>query len=78
MGVISQQLEAIYPDFVNTYTDTDTYKDGIGTKAINTNCFSTFMMKGIQELIAENVSLKLEIASLQNNILDIKTYLNLI
>jgi len=71
LGVIAQQLESIYPDLINTYTDSDTYGDGIGTKAVNTNTFSTFMMKGIQELIVENESLKSEIQK-------IKEYLNIV
>lgn len=71
LGIIAQQIESIYPDLINTYTDSDTYGDGIGTKGVNTNTFSTFMMKGIQELIIENESLKSEIQK-------IKEYLNIV
>ena len=71
LGIIAQQLESIYPNLINTMDDIDTFGDGVGTKAVNTNVFSTFMMKGIQELIAENKSLKSEIQK-------IKEYLNIV
>jgi hypothetical protein len=49
LGVIAQQLESVHPDLVITADDKDTFGDGVGTKSVNTNAFSTFMMKGIQE-----------------------------
>ena len=78
LGVIAQQLEFVHPDLVNTMSDVDTFGDGVGTKAVNTNAFSTFMMKGIQELIAENKNLKEEAASLKSDMQKIKDELTLL
>jgi hypothetical protein len=78
LGVIAQQLEFVHPDLVNTMSDVDTFGDGVGTKGVNTNAFSTFMMKGIQELIAENKNLKEEVASLKSDMQKIKDELKVL
>jgi hypothetical protein len=68
LGIIAQELETIYPDLIQTMSDVDTFEDGIGTKAVNTNCFSTFMMKGIQELILKNEKQQTEIDILKEQV----------
>ena len=66
LGVIAQQLESVYPKFININYDEP--KDETKHKSINTNVFSTFMMKGIQELILENIKLKKDIELIKQHL----------
>ena len=75
LGVIAQQLETVYPKFININYDEP--KDETKHKSINTNVFSTFMMKGIQELILENIQLKKDNELMKKDIEIIKQHLGL-
>ena len=75
LGVIAQQLESVYPKFINI--NYDEVKDETKHKSINTNVFSTFMMKGIQELILENIQLKKDNELMKKDIELIKQHLGL-
>jgi len=77
LGVIAQQLESVYPKFININYDEQEPKDETKHKSINTNVFSTFMMKGIQELILENIQLKKENEVMRKDIELIKQHLGL-
>ena len=77
LGVIAQQLESVYPKFININYDEQEPKDETKHKSINTNVFSTFMMKGIQELILENIELKKENELMKKDIELIKQHLGL-
>jgi hypothetical protein len=66
LGIIAQQLESVYPKFININYDEVT--DESKHKSINTNVFSTFMMKGIQELILENEKLKKDIQLIKQHL----------
>ena len=66
LGIIAQQLESVYPKFINI--DCDEVKDESKHKSINTNVFSTFMMKGIQELVLENIKLKKDIELIKQHL----------
>jgi hypothetical protein len=66
LGIIAQQLEEVHPNFINFTEDSEKHK------MINTNVFSTFMMKGIQELIIENKQLKADICRTKSEIEELK------
>lgn len=68
IGVIAQQIEKIYPDFVSNVGE---------IKTINTEILLTFNLKATQELIKENENLKNEISLLKNEINQIKSYLKI-
>ena len=72
LGVIAQQLETVYPKFINKSDDPKKHK------IINTNVFSTFMMKSIQELIFENKKLKADIVEMKNDIQELKKNVELL
>jgi hypothetical protein len=62
IGVIAQEVEQIFPGLVYECGDTETI-----TKAVKYSVFVPMMLKAIQELKADNDSLKARIETLENN-----------
>jgi len=62
IGVIAQEVEQIFPGLVYECGDTETT-----TKAVKYSVFVPMMLKAIQELKADNDSLKARIETLENN-----------
>lgn len=77
LGLLAQELEQIHPALVITYSDENTYGDGIGTKSVDTTTLLTFNTKAVQELIHRVDELEKENKQLKDDIQSIKQYLNI-
>jgi hypothetical protein len=67
LGFSAQQLQSIEPQFINVMSD--------GILNINTNIFSTYMTKALQELIVNNNSQNTNLSNLESSIITIKNIL---
>jgi len=67
LGVIAQEVEAIAPELVNPEGFGETPEDGIPLKSVYTTDMMYALMKAIQELKADNDSLRARIETLENN-----------
>ena len=66
LGVIAQEVEAIAPELVNNDGFGETPEDGIPLKTVYSTDMMYALMKAIQELKADNDSLKARIEMLEN------------
>lgn len=75
-GFIAQEVEQILPNIITTCSGKS--DNGIyGQKGLNYNSIIPWLVEAVKELTKENTELKQKVSSLEENMIQIKTHLNL-
>ncbi len=75
-GFIAQEVEQILPNIITTCSGESV--NGIyGQKSLNYNSIIPWLVEAVKEITQENTELKQKVSSLEENITQIKTHLNL-
>ena len=75
-GFIAQEVEQILPNIITTCSG-ESFNGIYGQKSLNYSSIIPWLVEAVKELTKENTELKQKVSSLEENITQIKTHLNL-